>query len=135
MGVRDEVLLEENTNIKTILSKATPGALEQAFSEKKPSGLIGTCIIVYDSTGDNMDVAGPAALFAETAVRLGLVPEVGRIAGGFQAFQELRNCVFVEDGANTTRSSSFPDRPLSLRSRLSQAKTPQTSKCRSHIDS
>jgi hypothetical protein len=126
-GFRDELLLEESFNVKNILSKATPGALEQAFSEVKPTTLIGTCIIVYDNVGDNMDLTGPAADFAETAVRLGLVPEVGRIAGGFQAFQELQNCVFVEkypDSSRTTMTCS--DRPLSLRSRLSLANTPQT---------
>jgi hypothetical protein len=133
-GFRDELLLEESSNVKNILSKATPGALEQAFSEVKPTTLIGTCIIVYDNVGDNMDLTGPAAVFAETAVRLRLVPEVGRIAGGFQAFQELQNCVFVEKcPADTSRTSmASSDRPLSLRSRLSLANTPQT--CEAHND-
>eukprot|EP00960_Hanusia_phi_P051715 760962-Hanusia_phi.AAC.6 len=82
----------------------------------------GSCLVVYDSRGDTIDSLGPATLFAQKLVDLCLVPEVGRIAGGIKAFQELKTCLVEEQ---TGSSAERPDSMESMGSRLSGALTPK----------
>lgn len=116
-------ILSENSSIQAVLDKVTPGALEQAFAAVKPTSMVGSCVIAYDSIGDSMDSVGPAATFADILAECDIVPEVGRLAGGFQAFQELGGssvwCEEVCSGRNSHASCASDG------SRMSRALTPK----------
>jgi len=89
--------LMEDPELLKILGSVDLGALGKAFSEEKPTSHVGTCAIVYDSHGDTQTSVGVASEFAEILAMCGLVPEVGRIGGGFQAFRELGDFVYTND--------------------------------------
>ncbi|EKX37365.1 hypothetical protein GUITHDRAFT_116478 [Guillardia theta CCMP2712] len=96
--------------------------LEGVDNKPLDAMLVGSCLVVYDSRGDMVDSLGPATLFAQKLVDNSLVPEVGRIAGGIKAFQELKTCLVIDaTGSNSDR----PDSMESLGSRLSGAMTPK----------
>eukprot|EP00285_Hemiselmis_virescens_P016772 CAMPEP_0173404852 /NCGR_PEP_ID=MMETSP1356-20130122/60444_1 /TAXON_ID=77927 ORGANISM="Hemiselmis virescens, Strain PCC157" /NCGR_SAMPLE_ID=MMETSP1356 /ASSEMBLY_ACC=CAM_ASM_000847 /LENGTH=279 /DNA_ID=CAMNT_0014365585 /DNA_START=127 /DNA_END=963 /DNA_ORIENTATION=+ len=134
--------LEEHPVLLSMLGRVTPGALGKAFtvdsSNAQTASPIGSIAIVYDSLGDSTDLLGPAATFANTLARSGLVPEVGRIAGGFCAFKELNACLYSESesdeaqggGKGATLQVAMPGAsPASSRpssERLSRAHTPHT---------
>jgi len=91
-------------------------------------------VVVYDSVGDTSDVVGPAAMLAQLLVDLDLAPEVGRLAGGFQAFKELQGAHEVmahEVMTKGSRASAVgysceprPDSAFSSKSQASRAVTP-----------
>lgn len=98
--------LMENPELLKILGSVDLGALGKAFSEEKPTSPVGTCAIVYDSHGDTQTSVGVASEFAEMLAMCGLVPEIGRIGGGFQAFRELGDFVYTNDDEVVGRSQS-----------------------------
>ena len=91
--------------IQSTRDKITPGALLAAFgAATKPTHAVGTCVVVYDSIGDTAEAFGRAAVFSQLLVDLEIVPEVGRIAGGFQAFRELNAAT-----SSATSAWALPD--------------------------
>ena len=126
--VFDKELILDSKAVSRIRGKMTPGALSTAFAAQKPTDDVGSCVVVYDSNGDTAEAVGPAAMLAELLVELEIVPEVGRLAGGFLAFKELKTAVTSLASAWEVHqhAGDRPDSASSTSSRLSRAMTPRS---------
>mmetsp|Transcript_33336 Transcript_33336/g.69812 ORF Transcript_33336/g.69812 Transcript_33336/m.69812 type:complete len:339 (-) Transcript_33336:541-1557(-) len=126
-----------DTVLQDSLRKVSPGALSDLLKADRPpesdapeNSSFGTCLVVYDGIGDTKELPGPAAVFAQMLVEKDLILEVGRLAGGFQAFKELNACIETSsfagaspgnfDSVGTSRNADSVD----AASRLSRAATP-----------
>ena len=125
--VFDKGLILGSKAVLNIRNKMTPGALSKAFAAQKPTDEVGSCVVVYDSMGDTAEAVGPAAMLADLLVEHEIVPEVGRLAGGFMAFRELKTAVTSPVSAwEHHHPGDRPDSASSTSSRLSRAVTPRS---------